>query len=212
LAKGNVKENVGPYVLVSRETASGGSDIARNVSHILGWELLDEEIIDYLCSEYGTPRSLVKLVDERQAHWLEDLFVSWIEGQRFTSTTYVHGLVQLLLLAAHHGNVVVVGRGAQFILPHNRGLSVRILAPFDCRVEHVIAQRDLSLKEARRMVEESDRQREAFVKQHFNRCATDPHVYDLVINVDKLRLDEAAELIVAATKSWMRSSGVQISV
>jgi cytidylate kinase len=172
---------------------------------------LDEEIVDYLASEYGTPRSLVEFVDEKQIHWLEDLFTSWIEGQRFTSTTYVHGLVQLSLLAAHHGNVVIVGRGAQFILPHDRGLSVRILAPIDFRVEQVLLQRGLSATEARRHVVESDRQREAFVKQHFHHRATDPHMYDLVINVEKLGQEDAADLIADAARSWMKKSGINIS-
>jgi cytidylate kinase len=210
LAKGKVEENVGPYLVVSRETGSGSSAIARRVGEILGWDVLDEEIVDYLASEYGTPRSLVGFVDEKQVPWLEDLFASWIEGQRFTSTTYVHGLVQLLLLAAHHGNVVIVGRGAQFVLPHDRGLSVRILAPLDFRVEQVLLQRSLSVKEARRVVAESDRQREAFVKEHFHYRATDPHMYDLVINVEKLVQEDAADLIADAARSWMKKSGVEL--
>lgn len=211
LARGRVEENVGPYIAVSRETGSGSSAIARRVGQELGWDVLDEEIVDFIASEYGTPHSLVKFIDEKQIHWLEDVFTSWIEGQSFTSTTYVHGLVQLLLLAAHHGNVVIVGRGAQFVLPHDRGLSVRILAPLDFRVERILLQRGLSAQEARKVIAESDRQREAFVTEHFHHKAIDPHMYDLVINVEKLAQDEAADLIVDAARSWMKKSGVRIS-
>lgn len=211
LAKGKVEENVGPYIVVSRETGAGGSEIARKVGGKLGWDVLDKEIVDYLAAEHGTPRSLVEFVDEKHISWIEDIFASWIEGLGFTSSTYVHRLNHLLLLAAHHGNVVVVGRGARFILPPERGLSVRILAPLDFRVEQVLLQRGLSAKEARKFIETSDRQREAFVKEHFHHKAADPHVYDLVINVEKLLQDDAVDLIVDAARSWMKKSGITIT-
>ena len=64
------------------------------------------------------------------------------------STTYMHGLVRLFLLADHHGKVVIVGRGTQFILPHNRGLSACVMAPFVFRVKHVLLWRGMAAKEA----------------------------------------------------------------
>jgi cytidylate kinase len=211
LAKGKVAENVGPYIVVSRETGAGGSAIARLVGEKLGWDVLDKEIVDYLASEYGTSRSLVEFVDEKHLSWIEEVFTSWIEGLEFTSSTYVHRLNHLLLLAAHHGNVVIVGRGARFLLPRERGLSVRILAPLDFRVEQVLMQRGLNEKEARKFVEESDREREAFIKEHFHRKSADPHLYDLVINVEKLGQEDAADLIAQAARAWMKTSGVTVT-
>ncbi len=110
LAKGKVEENVGPYIVVSRETGAGGSAIARLVGQKLLWDVLDKEIVDYLATQYGTPRSLVEFVDEKPISWIEEVFSTWVEGRGFTSSTYVHRLNHLLLLAAHHGNVVIVGR------------------------------------------------------------------------------------------------------
>ncbi len=208
--KGNVKENVGPYIVVSREAGAGGSEIARLVGQKLGWDVLDKEIVDCLASQFGTPHSLVEFVDEKHISWIEEVFSNWLEGQGFTSSTYVHRLNHLLLLAAHHGNVVIVGRSARFILPPQRGLSVRIVAPLDFRVEQVLLQRGVNENEAREIVEESDRQREAFVKEHFHHQAADPHMYDLVINVEKLVPEDAADLIVDAARSWMKKSGVTI--
>jgi cytidylate kinase len=139
------------------------------------------------------------------------VFASWIKGQEFTSSAYIHRLYHLLLLAAYRGNVVIVGRGARFILPRERGFSVRILAPLEFRVEQVLLQRGLSAKEARKVVEQSDREREAFVKEHFHHKASDPHQYDLVINVEKLDQEDAADLIVDAARSWMKTSSATIT-
>lgn len=206
LSKGKVDKNVGPYVVISRETGAGGSEIARLVGEKLGWDVLDREIIDYMADKYGTPRSLVEFVDEKRASWIQEVFTTWIERQSFTQPVYLHRLTRLLLLAAHHGKVVIVGRGAQFILPRNCGLSVRIIAPLEFRVEQVILQRGLSVHDARKFVEDSDRQRQEYIKTHFRHKCADPHVYDLVINVENLVREDAANLIVAATQSLMKKS------
>jgi cytidylate kinase len=206
LAQGNVADSVGPYITLSRETGAGGSEIARLVADQLGWDVLDATIVDYMVSKYGTPRSLVEFADEKRTSWMEDLFSSWIEGRGFTQATYVHRLSRFLLIAAHHGNVVIVGRGATCILPRTRGVSVRILAPIAFRVEQVILQRGLSAKEARKFVEDADRQRDAFVREHFHHEGSDPHLYDLLINVQKFTRHDAAKMIVDATQQWLRDT------
>jgi len=208
LKAGKVDEEVGPYIVISRETGAGGSEIAQLVGEKLGWDVLDKEILDYLAAKYGTPRHLFEFIDEKHVSWIEEFFETWIEGRRFTKATYIHRLHHLLFLAAHHGSVVIVGRGAQFVLPHNRGLSVRVIAPLDFRVKQVLLKKGLNAKEAREFLEESDRQREAFINEHFHHKVTDPHVHDLVINVEKLAQADVAELIVAAARSWMKKSGI----
>jgi len=170
--------------------------------------VLDKEILGYLAEKYGTPRHLLEFIDEKHVSWIQEFFETWMEGQGFTEATYMHRLHHLFFLAAHHGSVVIVGRGAQFVLPHNRGLSVRVIAPLDFRVEQVLLKKSLNAKEARKFVKESDRQREAFINEHFHHKVTDPHVHDLVINVEKLVQADAADVIVAAARSWMKKSGI----
>jgi cytidylate kinase len=201
-------ESLGPYIVISRETGAGGSAIAKRVGQKLGWNVLDEEILDHLAREYGTPRKHIRIVDERYVHWIEEMFETWIDGQGFSQATYMHRLGHLFFLAAKRGNVVIVGRGARFILPPECGLSVRIVAPFDFRVEQVLLRRGLSVKKAREFVKRSDRQREAFIAKNFHHQVTDPHLHDLVINVEKLVQEDAADLIIAAAHSFVKKSGL----
>ncbi len=207
LTKANIAGNVGPYVVIARETGAGGSSIARLVGQQLGWDVLDKEIIDYMAERFGTPRSLIDIVDEKHSSWMGDIFNSWIDGHGFSSVTYVHRLKQLFLLAAHHGKVVIVGRGARYILPHEGGVSVRILAPLEYRVAQIAAERSITEKEARKFVEHGDKNQEAFIQEHFHHKASDPHEYDLVINVENRTPQDAADLIVDAANRWIRKSG-----
>ena len=202
------QQNVGPYLLVSRETGAGGSEIAKRVAHRLGWELLDKEILEALESNYGTPAAVLDVVDEKKPNWLTDLFNGWIEGHGFSQLTYVHRLHRVFDMAAQRGNVVIVGRGARFILPRRAGLSVRIIAPLEFRVEQIILRQGMSAAKSREFVEHSDRQRISFVKRYFHRNVADPHFHDLVLNVEQFGQDNAVDLIINVVQSWLKRSGV----
>lgn len=192
----DLQNQLGPYLALARETGACGSELAKKVAERLRWDLLDQEIVDYMETHYGTPRCLIHRVDERHENWLSAIITSRIGGLGFSETTFSHRVAKLLLLAASHGNVVIVGRGARFILPPSRGLSVRIVAPLDFRVEQVMRQRGISEKAAHRLVIETDHGRDVYIKDHFGRNAADPHLYDLVVNVGDITLDDAADVIV----------------
>lgn len=212
LAQRNIKKNVGPYITLSRETGAGASELAVKIRERLGWDILDKEIVEYLVEHYGTPRSLVEFVDEKHSNWLAEITTSWIDGLGFSQSAYTHRLGKLFLLAAHHGNVIIVGRGARFVLPHDRGFAVRVLAPLHYRIEQMMQRRGVNEKEARTFIRESDHDRDTYVKYHFDKKAADPQYYDLLINIEKLTLDDAADLIVSAAQAWMKKSGVQAQI
>jgi len=206
----NHKTSVGPYVTISREAGAGGSEIARRVGRQLGWDVLDREILDIITEKYGMPHSAVEFLDEHRSGLLEDWFTGWFAGSNCSQSAYNFHLLRILLLAAQHGNVVIVGRGAQFVLPHDRGISVRILAPLDFRTEQMMLQRGLTEDEARKLVRKLDKQHEDFTRSILQHNAADPHMYDLVVNVEKLDIDDAAELIVDAAQAWMAKAGTAL--
>jgi glucuronide carrier protein len=107
-------------------------------------------------------------------------------------------LGRVVLTAAQRGNVVFVGRGAQFFLPPGQGLAVRIIAPKKYRIQQIMRRYRFSAAKARRFIAEVDRGRREFVYRFFHRSIDDPHLYDLVINVERLGTVAAADKIVGA--------------
>jgi len=206
----NHKASVGPYVTISREAGAGGSEIARLLGEQLGWDVLDREILDIMTEKYGVPHSAAEFLDEHRSGLLEDWFTGWFAGGNCSQSAYNYHLLRILLLAAQHGNVVIVGRGAQFVLPHDRGISVRILAPLDFRIEQIMLQRGVSETEARKLVLKLDSQHEDFTRSILQHNAADPHMYDLVVNVEKLDVHDAAKLIVDAAQAWMAKAGTAL--
>jgi cytidylate kinase len=76
------------------------------------------------------------------------------------------------------------------------------------RVEQIILRQGLSAILARKFVERADRQRNAFIKEYFHQNVADPHVHDLVVNVENLGQNDAVDLIVGAVQLWLKRSGL----
>jgi cytidylate kinase len=186
-----------PYVAISRETGTGGAALARCVAELLNWEVLHREILDEMATKYHLPRAMVGMVDESTSNWIVEIFGKWLDPRLVTHSEYIVHLGQLVLLAARHSSKVFVGRGAQFFLPAERGVSVHLVAPLAMRVERIRKIRDCSDADARKHIVDTDQSRRDLIKHHFNHEIGDPHNFDLVINLKHTSLEAAAELIVA---------------
>jgi cytidylate kinase len=199
-------EQVHPYIYISREAGAGAGTIARLVCEQLGWDVLGRELLDCMANQFHLEKGMVEFVDEKTTSWLLDVFGKWLDRQVVTESEYVTHLGQVVLMAARHASTVFVGRGAQFLLPRHRGLAVEIVAPLPQRIERIMRRDGLSRDDARRHLERTDRERREFVREHFHHDVSDPHLYDLVINLEHLAPEDAAELIVGHCE---RRFGVQ---
>jgi hypothetical protein len=191
-------QRLGRYICISREEGTGGSQIAQLVGQELGWEVLDKNLLDRVAERFRCSRGMLELVDEKQGNWVYDVLGTWMDRKIITHDKYMAHLGRVLLAAVRHGNVVLVGRGAQFLLPREKGLAVRIIAPKKYRVEQIVQREGLSRADACRLMEARDRGRREFVRRYFHQDIDDPHLYDLVLNVERLGPAAAVQQIVAA--------------
>ena len=192
------RPRLGQYITISREAGAGGSEIAELVGRKLGWEVLDKNLLDRVADRFRLPRPMLELVDETTANWAYDILGAWMDRKIIPHEKYVVHLSQVVLAAARRGNVVFVGRGAQFMLPRDQGMAVRLIAPEKYRLERLVSQTGMSEAAARQFITETDRGRRDFVERFFHRDIAGPHLYDLVINVEHLGSAGAAECIAAA--------------
>lgn len=186
----------GPYIAISRQSCSDGTRIARLVGEQLGWDVLDKEVLDVMAERYGMPRGMLEFVDETKSNWVHDLLGSFIDSHLISHDKYVAHLQRVISLAALHGKVVFVGRGALAILPREHGLAVRIIAPVEVRVARQMERSSLDRREAAALVADMDKRRRDFCQRYFRYNIDDPLQYDLTINTARLTPDEAADTIV----------------
>ena len=82
-------KRLGPYLALSREAGCGGSEIARLVGQELGWDVLDQGLLDFMAERYHLPRDILEFVDETTANWMHEIFGSWLDRHVVSQETYV---------------------------------------------------------------------------------------------------------------------------
>ncbi|SPE51128.1 hypothetical protein SBV1_1290009 [Verrucomicrobia bacterium] len=197
----------GPYLLISREKGAGGHALAQLVGSRLGWQVFDNELVDEIAKRANVRRQLIESLDERDQSTIQAIIDQLLDGQQIDTSGYLVRLKQIVLTLGHQGDVIIVGRGARYILPSQFGLSVRMVAPIEARVQRVADKAGLSLDAARVEVERVDRERAKSARRQFGQNVADPLNHDLTINTGEMNIEAAAEVVVTALQ---RKLGVQI--
>jgi cytidylate kinase len=201
-----------PLVTITRQYASGGSEIGRLVVQQLGWTLIDNEFVDQVAHLAGLSRDEVARREERAPSLLErlartlavaspEMFITTGENPIPVETeedTLVQMTERVIAEAAAEGRVVLVGRGAQAVLATRpNALHVYVIASKPFRRKVAIERLNVTPETVERVITETDQQRDHYVKTHYRRDRQDLTQYDLVLNAERLGFDGAADLIVA---------------
>jgi len=189
---------ISPFITIAREPGSGGSPIAKAVANKLGFEYLDEQIIDEISRSTKKRRAIIKEIDEKSRTIIENIVHSVINPEYVDENTYVSELVKYILTKAYNGKVVILGRGANFFTPFARGLHVNITAPYDVRVKRAIDFEGHTKEIAKEVIAKVEDERKSFVKQYFRKDINKVNSYDLSINTTYFRVNEARDVIIEA--------------
>ncbi len=195
-----VKDGVayGPCLLISRECASGGGRIARLVGERLGWGVFDGELVDEVARLAHERQRLIASVDERFVSVWEHTWQEVLLRTGAVDHVYLYWLRQVILSIAHHGNAVIVGRGAQHLLPPQCALRVRFVAPIEFRARAAAEAGQLPIKDALAKVKAADVAREAFIWKTYHTRADSPFNYDLIVNTGDTGIPAATEIVLGA--------------
>jgi cytidylate kinase len=194
-------------ITVAREAGTQGTAVAREVGTKLGWQVYDHELLERIAQEMHVRTALLDSVDEKHQSWLLESVEAFLsapqqsEWEPFVEeSAYVRHLVETVLALGVHGECVIVGRGAAFILPAESTLRVRLVAPLKERIATLGRNLGLPEKEAAHRVRTLDRERADFIQDHFLKDPADPAQYDLVLNAARLPLPATAGLIIEALR------------
>jgi hypothetical protein len=188
------------WLTISREAGAGGSEIAALLGKRLDWEVFDKNLLDRIAEKFPCCRQMLELVDETSSSWVYDVLGTWMDRKIVPHESFVTQLTRILLASVRGRSAIIVGRGAQFILPREKIFAVRVIAPEAARVQWIMKLKALKEVEARRILREIDMSRREFVQRFFHHDVTDPHLYDLVLNSRQLGIEGAAETLCAVIK------------
>jgi cytidylate kinase len=178
---------------IEREYGSGAAAIARRVAAQLGWKLWDQLLTDEICRRMECDRQHVERHEERRDPLHYRLFKAFLRGSfegslneprmRVADAESIRHLTEeLVRAAAAEGHAVIVGRGSAYYLRDRQdAFHAFIYAPFEEKVRRL--QLDgKSQEEAIQLAESVDRDRAAFIKEHFGVEWPARHFFHLMIN------------------------------
>lgn len=185
---------------VAREAGSRGGTVAAAVAKRLGWQLFQQEVLEYLSHERHLSEELFEALEKDAVAWVEARLVLLGAEQDFARHPELLELARIILAIGAKGEAVIVGRGAGFLLPTASTLHVRVVAPVPDRVAYMAQMERLPREQAAATVAERDQRRAAFVKRQFGADVDDVHLYDLLVNSSRLGEEAAVNVIARATE------------
>jgi cytidylate kinase len=197
---------------ISRLYGSGGSEVAELVAKELGWSLLDNAVVDAVASRMGLTADEVRDREERVPSLVERLTSAMAMGsqewaapmasaKRPTDEQLIEVTRHVIEEAIATGPIVVVGRGAQEILAaRNDALHVFCYASRKALIDRTMRREGVTADEATRLVDSINKDRDQWVRLHWERDRRAHENYDLSVNTERLGIQGAADLIVTAAR------------
>lgn len=188
-------------ITLSREYGSGGVLIAEKLAKKLGYDMFHQEVIQEMAKSAQTSKQIVQTLDEKGLSVLEESISALINERHLWPDQYLRYLMRIIGTIGRHGRAVIVGRGANYIIPLEKILRICVICPLPMRIQNIARRFNISEAEARKKVLNTDANRRAFTRKYFYADVSDPHNYDVVINTSRISYDTAVESIIAGMKT-----------
>jgi CMP/dCMP kinase len=191
---------VGPvldFVTISNNVGAGGADIAETLSGRLGWPVFDKNILQIMAGDDEQRVQRYMSLDERTMGWLESM-VRFLLDHSFTRNDYFSRLTLAVHWLSRQERCIFLGRFCDLILPNDRGIRIKVMAPASRCTENFAAHANISIEEARYEVQRIERERADFLAVHFRDSPTDYDRFDLLVNSERFTTDQCVEFIVHA--------------
>jgi cytidylate kinase len=204
-------------ICIARVKGSGGEQTGRLVADALGFQLVDEEILQRAAESEGVSVEDLSEVEQRSSVIGRLLkLMAFSSGVPDTTGMYMplaelpmhdpKSLRSLIQKSIHEtadrGNVVIVSHAASFALAgRDDTLRVLVTAPTAVREARIATAESLDAKQAAKAVVDDDAGRANYLKKFYDVEHEQPAHYDLVLNGGTLSADAIAALVIAAANA-----------
>lgn len=182
-----------PIVTISRGSYSRGKEVAEKLAQKVQYDCVSREILLEASEEFNIPEiSLVRAIHDSP---------SILDRFRHGKERYISYYQYALLKHVQKDNVIYHGLAGQYFLrsvPHV--LKVRILANMEDRVKEVMRRDQVSRQDAELRLRTDDEERRRWGLKLYGVDTWDSRLYDMVLLIDKLTVDDAVDLIAETIK------------
>jgi cytidylate kinase len=200
-------------ITISRQFGAGGITLGKMVAEKFGYTFADTEIIKMVAEMANVSTHFVETV-EREAGGKFAKFISKtvskplveriLKDERgyIDEEIYLDYLVLIIAQMSDDGDVVILGRGSQYILnDHPDAYHVLLIDTFENRVRFMQKNYDLSQARATQAVKNEDKRRKNLYKKLGKTDYDNPDLYHLVLNGNRIHLDKMLQLVTELVNS-----------
>jgi cytidylate kinase len=176
-------------VTISRGTFAGGAQLAALLGERLGYATVSREALYSKVREDHnvTEEDLVQIMT-----WAPTRFDPTADRRRRLFAAIQASLCSLL----ENDNVIYHGHAGHLLLPDvTHVVRVRLIAPRTRRIEMAMDRDGITSQQASSKIDQVDSERARWTEFVFGANWADPSHYDLVLNLERVALTEAAEIM-----------------
>jgi cytidylate kinase len=194
-----------PFVTISRQAGSGGIRFGRLLADRLNrerpslqhpWNFLDRELVERIASDHHLSTELIDSLENSSHTWIDEFINGFSHSDHSPSDMAVfRRVMQTMRALARAGHVILVGlAGEQMTHGMPGGLHVRIIAPFEWRVENLAKNDGLAKDDARQRVRLLDKDRTAFARKFWPRIDR-AESFHITLNASLLSEEQMADCV-----------------
>jgi cytidylate kinase len=198
--------NDGPVITISRLTGCDARQVAANLADILNqrfgttrWKWVDKDIIYAIAKELNSDALRVEnFYKGIELSSLSEMIMAFSGG--FISDLRVKKAIKDVVLSmCKEGHIILVGRGGVSIA-HNisDALHIRLVAPFEWRVDNVKRKKEMTLGAAEEYVIDTDEKRFNLIQAFLDKKPKNiDYLFDATINRSSFSISDISEMILS---------------
>ena len=194
-------------VTISRQYGAGGKTLGKMIANAMDYTFADSDIIQQIAKEANVSPQWVESFEKEAGTKLSRVISSMV-SQRWVDRIlkdergyldehiYLDYLVLIVAKMADEGDVVMLGRGSQYILnDHPDAFHVLLIDELQHRIAFIVDRYNVSEKQATRIVNNEDKRRLNLYHRLGKEDYDNPGLYHLVLNMNRFSLEQASTLI-----------------
>lgn len=191
-------------ITIGRQFGSGGHEIGQSLADSMGIPFYDKELIGIAAKESGLCPEFFEKADERASDSLSyafsmgfPFFGSISPYNNFLSNDSLFKIQSdTIRKLASEKSCVLVGRCADYILREDdRCVNIFVHTSLEKRIERIVKSHDLTVEEAKDLIEKTDKSRAGFYNYYSNKTWGTASSYDLSIDSYALGVTETVAFI-----------------
>ena len=201
-------------ITVSRQFGSGGRELGKRLSDLLGWDYYDREIIQMLSEQQGLdPEYVHKALSSHGRHQYQLTYRNSFRQPMGSAWRHTEVLVKqreiIREIAAEGNDCVIVGRDADVILHDQSPFRIFVCADMQSRLARCMRYEEkkepaerLTEQEILRNIRRIDRNRRQTREILTGKSAADGSAFDLTVNATSWEIKKLAEAVAEFSARW----------